>query len=384
MSDRPGTQLPAPKSDFVGLEHGAYLYTAGQSPPLKSHREALGRWVDDKARGPATGAALEATVGRAKATVADLLGVESSDLALLGSSSDISNLLARSLAWREGDNVVINNVDFPSNIYPWLRLREAGVAVRVARQRDWYVALDDLIGLIDERTRVVIVSQVSWLTGQRHNLARLAEACHANGARLFADVTHAFGVVEVPAALCDVAFSSCYKWILGGTGVAVLYWNRERWPDLEPPTVGWHSVEERSGDDLVDSGFTVRADARRFEVGNPPHPSVYLLENGAGYIAGVGQQRIQEHVLELGDWLLRELRELGLEVMTPLAADERAGNYCFATPRAETVQTALHERDVQVVGRDGRVRISPHLFNDRSDVENLVEALHDLRRQQLI
>jgi selenocysteine lyase/cysteine desulfurase len=301
----------APKSDFLGLEEGTYLYTAGQSPPLKTHEQALRRWVEDKSRGPGVSAALGATIRQAKQNAATLLGVDPEDLAILGSSGEASNLICLSVDWQRGDNVVINNVDFPSNIYPWLNLRERGVEVRVARHQDWYVPIEALVELIDDRTRVVIISQVSWYTGQQHDLRRLGEACRAKGARLCADVTHAFGVVEVPASACDIAFSSSYKWILGGTGAAVFFWNRTRWPEFTPATIGLHSVQPNPGD-LVDAGYTVRQDATRLEVGNPPHPSIYLLENGSRYINGVGQERIQEHVLGLGQQLLDELEELGL------------------------------------------------------------------------
>ena len=373
----------APKSDFLGLEEGTYLYTAGQSPPLKSHEQALRRWVEDKARGPGVGPALQATVSRAKQNAATLLGVDAEDLAILGSSGEASNLICLSVDWQAGDNVVINNVDFPSNIYPWLELQKRGVDVRVARHRDWYLPLEALTELIDNRTRVVIISQVSWYTGQQHDLARLGDVCRTRGARLCADVTHAFGVVPVPASACDFAFSSSYKWILGGTGAAVCFWNRARWPDFTPATVGLHAVRPNPGD-LVDAGYTPREDATRLEVGNPPHPSIYLLENGSRYIGDIGQERIQKHVLDLGEQLLSEMEELGLRVITPRDPSERAGNNCFATPNAEAVAAGLREKGVQVVGRDGRVRISPHLFNDEDDVQRCVEALYGLRREGLV
>ncbi len=371
------------KDDFYGLEGVAYLATAGQGPPLKTHEEALSRWVKDKARGASgTGKALYATYDRCRDTVARLLGAEPQDIAFLSSSSEASNLICQSLPWRSGDNVVINDVDFPSNIYPWMRLREQGVEVRVVRQRNWYIDPEALADQVDGGTRVLILSQVSWLTGQRHNLEYLADVCHSRGARLCVDATHAFGVVDVPARHCDMVFSSSYKWILAGTGVATCFWNRGRWPDFQPATIGWHSVKSNEGD--VTQGYEWREDASKLEMGNPPFPSIYILENGARYIENVGIGRIERYVLGLGRQILDLLRELKLEIMTPESPRERAGNVCFATSNCERIAAELAAQRIEVVGREGRVRISPHLFNDEDDVQRLGAALRKLREDRLL
>jgi selenocysteine lyase/cysteine desulfurase len=103
-------------------------------------------------------------------------------------------------------------------------------------------SFDEVTAAIDGRTRVIGVSHVSYLTGARHDLAALRAAADAIGARLFVDASHSLGVVPVPASLCDIVVSCAYKWLLGIHGVGVFYVNVERWPDLAPPWVGWHSI----------------------------------------------------------------------------------------------------------------------------------------------
>src|ERR1700730_4875678 len=147
-------------------------------------------------------------------------------------------------------------------------LRERGVEPRVLRTRAHYLSLDDLAARVDRRTRLVLVSQVSYLTGQRVDLARCAEIAHGVGARLAVDATHAARVVRGPGALCDFGVSSCYKGLLATHGVGLFAYSARRVGELVPATVGWHSVGHRGGSDDP-LAMPWRADASRLEAGNP-------------------------------------------------------------------------------------------------------------------
>src|SRR6185369_17488786 len=134
---------------------------------------------------------------RARARAARILGVAPDELAFLAHSSEGLNQAVRSVEWRAGDNVVFADVEYPSLIYPAALLRERGVEPRVVRARGHYVAMDDLAAQVDRRTRLLLVSQVSYLTGQRLDLARCAELVRSKGAWLAVDATHALGVAPV-------------------------------------------------------------------------------------------------------------------------------------------------------------------------------------------
>src|SRR4029453_5196090 len=178
--------------------------------------------------------------------------------------------------WAAGDNVVFADLESPSLISPAALLRERGVEPRVVRTRDHHLMLDDLAAQMDRRTRLVLVSQVSYLTGQRLDLARCADIAHGAGAWLAVDATHAAGVVPVPGALCDFVVSSCYKWLLATHGVGLFAYNARRVGALAPHTVGWHSVGHRGGsaDPLA---MPWRADASRLPPPPPPRLPAALL-----------------------------------------------------------------------------------------------------------
>lgn len=364
-----------PKADFIGVEDVAHLCAGGETPFLKHNADALLRFSLEKSRGMPGRANHYAIYAAAKERLARLLAVEAGDIAFLGSASEGVNLAALALDWRPGDNVVVEAIEYPSLIYPWARAR--GVEVRVAPAPDGDGDVAALAAAVDGRTRLLSVSHVSYLTGLRHDLAALRALADSAGARLLVDVSHSLGVVPVAAELCDLTVSCCYKWLLGAHGVGICAWNRRRWPDLTPVQIGWASVAER-GAPADRTAYRLKADAGRLELGNPAFPSVYAVHGGAGYLLAVGIERIEAHVLALGERLRAGLVDLGLPVLTPAPAERRAGNYCFATDDGPRLHAGLFRRGVLVWEGEGRIRISVHGYNDEEDVERCLTALREL------
>jgi cysteine desulfurase / selenocysteine lyase len=362
------------KREFVGLDSVAHLCTGGEAPWLKSHGAACERFGVQKSGGMAGREEMFAVGARARVAAARVLGVAPAELAFLAHASEGLNQAVRSIEWRAGDNVVFADVEYPSLIYPAALLRERGVEPRVVRTRDHYLSLDDVAAQVDRRTRLVLVSQVSYLTGQRLDLGRCAEIAHTAGARLAVDATHAAGVVPVPGGLCDFVVSACYKWLLATHGVGLFAYSAQRVGDLVPDTVGWHSVGHRGG--LADPlTMKWRADASRLEAGNPSLLGLAVLENALARLARLAPAEVEAHTSRLGAELIEGLKTRAFTLLTPEAAEERAGNVCFRSDDASGLATRLAALGVLVWGGEGRVRVSPHVHNDESDIVQFFDAL---------
>ena len=371
-----------PKSEFVGLDEFANLCAGGESVMLKSHRDAIEQFMFDKSRGEQARTLEAELVERARAKCARLFGARPEEITFLANASEGINNVAYGLDWRRGDNVVVADVEFPSGILPWTRLESQGVEVRIVRHKNWRIEIDDIAALIDERTRVVELSQVSMLTGQRIDLAALSRLVRSSNALLLLDATHAAGVVPVDASLADVMVSSCYKWLLGTHGAAVFYVNRETLPDFEPPFLGWNSPASHGGWEQP-TAFELQPTLHRFQPGNAGFISIYILDNALDQLLGIGIDRIEAHALALSGQIRTAVEELGYELMTPAADAERAGNVCFLADDLERLRAELERRQVLVWGAYagfGRLRASTHLYNDSSDVERFVAALRQAHR----
>ncbi|HEY7294680.1 MAG TPA: aminotransferase class V-fold PLP-dependent enzyme [Dehalococcoidia bacterium] len=365
----------APRSDFELPEGLIHLAPGGEAPSLRSHRTVLDRYLACKGTGPAGQTARGEVVHAVRELAAELLGLPgAASIAFMPSVSDGMNALSHALPVRPGDNVVIEDREFGAVLYPWLHLERQGVEVRLVRQRDWEPAEGAFRAAIDGRTRAVAASQVSFLTGLHHNLDALSALAHAHGAWFVVDATHAAGAVPVPGPLCDFVLSASYKWLLGWHGVALLGWNRERVPDVEPAILGW-KTPEAVPDRENPKAYVHSEDATRFEIGNPSYVGIFVLENALRYLRQIGIERIAEHDRRLSGMLNRSLRELGLDVATPLDAAYRAGNTCFWHSQPEALAAKLADDGVWVTGGDGRIRIGTHLWCSEVDVETALAAL---------
>jgi len=144
--------------------------------------------------------------------------------------------------------------------------------------------------------------------------------------------------------------------------------------DIEPATMGWHSVFHRDGfDDPLK--MPLRPDASRLEAGNPNFLGLFVLDNALGVHEGLQRAAALDYVLDLSGELRQGLVERGFPVITPEPREERAGNVCFLEPDAQGLADRLAQRDVLVWGGDGRIRVSTHVYNDREDVGRFLDAL---------
>ena len=368
-----------PKSSFVGLDGIAHLATGGESPMLCSHLDAIQQFMQDKGRGePSRGLQAE-VMEQARARCATLFKVPQDDLTFLSSATEGINVLCYGLEWEAGDNVVVADVEFPSDILPWTKLKNQGVEVRVVKHDQWVINELDILSQVDEKTKLVAMSQVSMYTGQHMDIAMLSKGIRDAGALFLLDATHAAGVVPVDANYADIMVSSCYKWLLGTHGTAVFYCNHERLASLSPPFIGWASVASGGGW-RSPLEYSLRENADRFLAANPSYISLYILNNALEQLLSLGEHRIHIHSLALGKVIHDGLDALGLEMMTPKDEDRRAGNTCFMTSNVDLLRSTLAKSGVLVwgaYGRFGRVRVSAHVQNDSEDASRLLMAMEE-------
>lgn len=364
--------LPAAKADFIGLEGRVHLATGGEPPLLKVHRQAFERFAVDKSNGFSGYHAHWAVAEDVRCQVARLVGLEAGSVAFLGNASDGIERVVSSIDWCAGDNVVVPELDYASGRYALANLKQRGVEVRLVDHEGWLLNEDRLVSRCDRRTRLTYISQVNALTGQHVDIAHISEALAGTDTTLLVDASHALGAVPVQSNLCDFVVASTYKFLLG-THQGIFTWNRQRSPNFRPPCVGWWSADP--GPTAAD--FEMKADAKRAEYGNVGHLGLYLLQESITYLERYGIDAIAAHVRGLSGHMAEGMQALGLDVMTPLEADRRAGNAAFVHNSAETVVAAAERENIMIWGDQDRVRASAHLFTTEEDVEIFLKRLPD-------
>ncbi|HKO42910.1 MAG TPA: aminotransferase class V-fold PLP-dependent enzyme [Pyrinomonadaceae bacterium] len=357
-----------------------YLNHAAVSAPPTPTINAIQRYLADVSEnGSLNFKDWLATKKRARRLLAELLGARSEQVAFMRNTSDGLSTVANGLKWQTGDNLVTFRNEFPSNIYPWLRLREAfGVEVRMCEERAGRIDLDELIGLIDSRTRLVSISHVQYASGFRTDLQRLGRAARAYDALLVVDVIQSLGVlpVDVESELVDVAAGACHKWLLTPEGVGYLYLSDRARSRIEPTLVGWVSVPNPDDYNNFEQGWN--AGTLAWETGTGPTGLIHGLEESLKLLTRVGIKNIQDHLERLTDHLCDRLQDSTYEVVSSRRPEEKSQTVCIRSRSSLTpmnLYAHLTKQNIITAPRGDRLRISPHLYNTLSEIDHLIEAL---------
>ena len=372
--------LLAPSS-FHGLKGVTHLCTGGEAPWLRELDEVYAEFARLKSGGLAGRTEVYGRGERCRARLGQLWGVPAGRIGFMASAADGMGWLARGLDWQPGDNVVTDDLEFPSVAYAWRNLAQLGVEVRMVRHRDFRVREEDLLEAVDDRTRVLAVSQVSFYTGQNLDIAGLGAGLRQHSERaLFAvDATHAAGVVDVPAAATDLCVSSSYKWLLATHGTAPCYVSERAGDAVGDAIFGWHNLQVWPPQEAERAPtVAVKPMPERLEPGNPAMVVVMFLERTVSRLLEIGIGAIQDHARDLSEALDEGLRARGRTVISPSERAGRSGNTCFRDADAAGLTRRLAERGVLVWGEYGRVRVSGHLYNSGDDVTRFLEVLDEV------
>jgi cysteine desulfurase / selenocysteine lyase len=371
---------PPRGSEFPALAARVYLNTAAEGLGSRSLAEALARYAQDKMRGAPGRDAFYEQEARARAGVARLLGVPPSVVAFSPSTTDAINTVLWGLDWQPGDEIVVTDLEFPTGIIAALHLADRrGVTVRVVRHVGGAITAAAIEEALGPRTRLVLLSHVSYRSGYRFDLGRVTRAAHAAGAMVLVDAAQSLGAVPVNAGDLELDFvvAPAFKWLLAAHGAAVLCCGRAGLEVLRPPFAGWRSVGDffRAARDMR---LEMKADAGRLETGMLNYEALYALAAGLDLLERAGAAPVAHQVLQLSAHAVSGLRRLGVEPLTPGEADQRAGIVAFETERFRPIGEALAAQGIDVWYGDGRVRLSAHYYNTGADIDSFLGALSGL------
>jgi cysteine desulfurase / selenocysteine lyase len=299
------------------------------------------------------------------------------EIAFVQNTSDGLSIVAQGLDWKPGDNVVGANCEFPSNVYPWMRLSAIGVEYRQVAERDGRVSTEDVLASIDDRTRVVALSWVQFASGYRSDLSRIGARCRERDVLFVVDAIQGLGALalDVERDNVDVFSADAHKWLLGPEGIGLVYVSDRVVDRIEPKRVGWTSVRDWIKWSRYD--LTYREGAGRFECGTLNMLGIYALGASLELILGLGAEAIEARVLGLADYLVQGLTERGLTIVSSRERGEASSIVAATHPALPppAIVAKLRERDILVAHRSGRIRISPHFYNIEDELDRLFAVL---------
>ncbi len=396
------SETPAPPPDwqafrarFPVTDRVVYMNTGWSGPSAREVVRAVQSRLEREAfDGPTT---LEVRhqkallVREARAALASLIGAGPDDVALMYTTTEGINAVLRGLGLRRGDEVITCNLEHSSVMVPCYELRrQLGVEVKVVRSSA-EEPLDELARIFEEaispRTKLIVISHISYNRGTRLPVERIGRAAHAMGAFVLLDGAQSAGQISIDVRALDVdayAFPA-HKYVLGPDGVGALYIRREMLERIAP-----HAVAHGAGEYYDFEGhFTpVTSSTRKFEMTTHSGPLLAGVIAAIGLLHEAGISNVEARILELSTRLIDGLQRIsGAQIRGPLDRALRSGLVTFTVGEQDPNETCAALWQLRrVVGRvvnDKRVRLSVAAFNNEGDVDAALEAIERLAMRGL-
>lgn len=366
------------QNEFPVAERWAYFDHAAVAPLPRRSGDAIRAWTEDQERnGCVHWLNWERKLEENRRLVARLLNAEAEEIAYVNSTTQGIGLVAEGFPWQEGDNVVTAAEEYPSNLYPWMNLRDRGVTLRQVPSREGRVWVEDLAEAMDDRTRVLTISHVEWSSGFRNDLDALGELCRSRGVAFFVDAIQGLGpfTIDVKRTPIDFLAADGHKWLLGPEGAGLLFVRCEWIERLRPLGVGWHSVVGSFNN--PQNEFRLKPSAQRWEGGSFNMPGLQAFSASVGLLLEIGLPAVSERILDRAEAVRERARRAGWSLAGSNRPEDRSG--IVALTRDGTDPDALvrqaRAQGVALACRRGRLRISPHVYNNADDLDRLAEVL---------
>lgn len=364
-------------------EKYSYFDHAAVAPLTQSAGKAIQKWVGEAMRdGDAVWMEWAAFLTKCRELAAQLIAASTDEIALIPNTTLGIHYIAAGIAWKPGDAVLAIANEFPSNLLAWKQLAQIGVEVSIYEpENDGRIDLERLLAMITPATKLVAVSWVGFSSGYRINPGELAAELHRRGVLLLLDSIQGLGVFDLNVQRdgVDFAVADGHKWMLGPEGAGILYIRREHLDWLRPVGVGWNSV--RNSFTFSATELDWRESAARYEGGSHSMVGFAGLSSSLAWMQKMrdayGERIWEESVLDNTQRAVTALREAGATLQWPSRLEQRSGivSFSWRDEDPQRVRQRCLKDHVVLSCRLGRLRISPHGYNNGEDIERLIQSL---------
>lgn len=398
-----GAPLAKIREQFPALQEKTFFDSAGVGIAPRVAIDAIRAFLDQTMFVPMRSMvehhiAIDAAREKARPEAARLIGAAEDEIALVESTTHGLSIASRAILLETGDNIITSDLEFIAVPLAWRQPRSGlSPEIRVAKNKHGELPVSAFEELIDRRTKAVVISSVQWSNGYLCDLGKIGQLCREAGVLLVIDAIQQLGAIslDVTKVPVDIVVCGGHKWLNAPYGAGFMYIRKGivdklRTPvagylSLKPPLGGWGKYfETPSIVPLQPVEFP--QDARQFENGGTAnYPGGIGLAASLRMINEIGKDIIERQIRDLTDYLLQGLQMLGMNVITPRSPSNRSGIIVMNFPENPQKDVALKEYlldkkilvAVRYTSNVGGVRISCHFYNNKSDLDRLLEAVQE-------
>lgn len=369
------------RDEFLITKEYNYLDNAGLSPLPTSVIEASTRFMEERSRIGAMNYfdSWEGMRNRVAEGFGSLINAHPDELAFTKNTHDGINMVANMIDWRKGDNVILNDLEFPANAFPWAHQRQHGVEIKVAKSKVGGVYPEDIEALVDDKTRVIALSHVAFLNGFKQDIVEIGKIARENDVLFVVDAMQSVGVVDFDAREANIDFLACggHKWLLAPLGTGFFYIRKELLDEYTPPSIGL-----QGHDSGLLTGFTMEWNphktARKFMTGNINYAGFAGMERGLEIVHEIGLKTIENRVQSLTTQLVEEITNPEIIWQNPLELKYRSSTLNFKHPKVDVLLKKLESKKIIVAPRWHGLRVSPNFYNTEEEISELANEVNKM------
>jgi selenocysteine lyase/cysteine desulfurase len=319
------------------------------------------------------------SIENVKNGLAEMINSTPDRIAFTDNTNNGINMLAQSVVWKQNDRIILNDIEFPANVYPFMNLKQLGVEIDFVKSHNGIVSAEDIINAITPATKLISVSQVQFLTGYRIDLELLGKVCKEKGIIFSVDAIQGLGAVRLDVQKSNIDFISCgtQKWLLGLQGLAFIYLSQKLQESMRPSQPGWLSVEDAWN--LLDYKLDIKETADAFQPGTMNYPAIHVMDASLKLFKEFGLDKIENRIIDNSVYFISRLKEIGI---TPYLADvDRkylSGIVSFVHPSADKIFHELLHNNIISSLRDNVIRFAHHFYNTKEDIDKAITVLKEI------
>ena len=305
-------------------------------------------------------------VEETRASIGKWIQADPKQIAFLWNTSAGINLAAMGLPIKEGDEIIITDLDFPSNVYPWIHAaREKNAAVKTVKHKDHYLSADDIIHAVSERTKVISISWVNATNGNKLDVEKLGSFCRENNIYFVIDAIQGFGTddLNLMKVYADIVVSGFFKWLMGPDGLSFVYVSERALQEMQAPWIGWASMEDKFNyEDMI---YNPSQAASRFETGNMNFSAITGAHEALKQL-----YPIRKDIYDRITLLTKRLRS-GLDSIPNVTVKSPENTISGITLFTGRDKSFYDDLQIAVNYRSG-IRVSPHFYNTEEEVDRFL------------
>ena len=367
----------AQRALFPILQKKAQLSSCSQSALSTPVTEALARYMTSWSEQGMDWGGWGVVLDQAKAEFARLIHADAADIAVMSCVSDLASSIGNCLSFdSQRDGIVLGEIDFPSVGHVWLAQQARGAVVQFAQPNaGGEIALEDYARLINDRTRLVSVSQVSYSNGFKQDIGAIAKLAQAQGALLFVDAYQSAGAMQIDVQRDDIDMLVCgaQKYLLGCPGIAFMYVRPSVAEQLRPSNTGWFGRINPFAFDIRTLDYA--QGARRFDTGTPPYINGAAACAGMALLNTLDMAQVEGYIEQLSAVALREAKRHKLPIASPLDPRRKGSNTAIRVKDSAAIERHMASAGFVVAARGPLIRVAPHFYNTEQDVAGAMAAL---------